>query len=383
MREYKIIALSASCAFLFVAGALTSNLQLYWMAATIFALMLGAYWVARTSLKNVVAERAIPHEAWEGEPVQVRATVWADNKLPKSWLLIKEKVGDGIRRDGPEFVPITMESERSECDYAFTASRRGLYKIGPLEAIGTDPIGLYWTSAVVSPQTEVLILPKPVPIPGWDWNRRGGGGGFETDRAKQKGPGIEMHGAREYAPGDPLRRIHWRATARTNRLFVRDFESGRMNRQVIAIELPNEQNLDRHDRIEQGIRHAAWLALESIARGLPVTIVAPGWHGIDIKIPTDPGAPRQALASLAQAESSSGESLAAYLQRLAPEWGSVVSLVALSSSTDIELERVANVYRRMGFMADIVQVSLQDVNEPMIRQTQREASHVLGATTVS
>ena len=42
--------------------------------------------------------------------------------------------------------------------------------------------------------------------------------------APRAGSGNEMFGAREYRPGDPLRRIHWRSSARHGQLIVREFE---------------------------------------------------------------------------------------------------------------------------------------------------------------
>src|SRR5207248_8221579 len=72
---------------------------------------------------------------------------------------------------------------------------------------------------------EMTVLPIPIPVQiglpsaaGW--------GVSESSSGENKGPSGEPRGIREYIIGDSLRHVHWRTSARTGRLHVKEFEAG-------------------------------------------------------------------------------------------------------------------------------------------------------------
>jgi uncharacterized protein (DUF58 family) len=83
-----------------------------------------------------------------------------------------------------------------------------------------------------------LVLPRLVPI--------GELSIIETAAAREpaartdprRGPGPEYLGVREYRPGDPIRQIHWRLSARHGDLVVRDLEQERTPRLAIWVDTP-------------------------------------------------------------------------------------------------------------------------------------------------
>jgi uncharacterized protein (DUF58 family) len=104
-----------------------------------------------------------------------------------------------------------------------TAGRRGAHDIGPLIISRTDPFGLAYGEFSIGQPKQLLVTPRVTRLP------RG-----ELDIAKSEGtehelirhsiPSADELIAREYRPGDPLRRVHWRATARHDKLMVRQEE---------------------------------------------------------------------------------------------------------------------------------------------------------------
>jgi uncharacterized protein (DUF58 family) len=84
------------------------------------------------------------------------------------------------------------------------------------------PLGLFRAWSVVIPATRCLVYPKPSPHPPpLPKSGRGDQG------SAQKGDGDHFHGLREYQPGDPLRRIAWRTSARHQKLYSREMETPR------------------------------------------------------------------------------------------------------------------------------------------------------------
>ena len=104
-----------------------------------------------------------------------------------------------------------------------TLQRRGLYDWGPLLVRGGDPFGVFYTERRYGVRQQILVYPRVVDLPR-----------FQTPPASLPGEGRfrrrthyitpNASGIRDYAPGDPLSRIHWRSTAHTGDLMVKTFE---------------------------------------------------------------------------------------------------------------------------------------------------------------
>lgn len=98
--------------------------------------------------------------------------------------------------------------------------RRGWLEMEPFRLENRYPLGLFRAWSVIVPSVRCLVYPRPAtqppPLP------QRGRGDFG---ATQKGEGDHFHGLREYHPGDPLRRIAWRTSARQQKLYSRVMET--------------------------------------------------------------------------------------------------------------------------------------------------------------
>lgn len=97
---------------------------------------------------------------------------------------------------------------------------RGWMELDPFRIENKYPLGLFRAWSVIIPRVRCLVYPAPAlnppPLP------KAGRGDFG---AAQVGEGEHLHGLREYKPGDPLRRIAWRTSARHQKLYSRIMES--------------------------------------------------------------------------------------------------------------------------------------------------------------
>lgn len=114
-------------------------------------------------------------------------------------------------------------------------------KRGPLRFLGStlaqrDPLGLFRGFIPVSLPQTMLILPKRYPLPGLALPGRHkyqpGGVAFAT----AVGESEEFVSVRDYRPGDPLRHVHWRSSARTGRLVVKEFEDEFFMRHALVLD---------------------------------------------------------------------------------------------------------------------------------------------------
>lgn len=107
--------------------------------------------------------------------------------------------------------------------YEMRGAVRGIHSVGPLRVSTTDPFGVIRRRFAVGRPTEVTVAPTIVelgPLP----SSPGEAGGTRQSSALQLGQGADNLVARPYAPGDSMRRIHWRATAHRDTLMVRQEE---------------------------------------------------------------------------------------------------------------------------------------------------------------
>src|SRR5262249_33487389 len=91
---------------------------------------------------------------------------------------------------------------------------RGYYQIGPLLIESGDLFGLHRRFRVETKPHFVLVFPKVLPLEGYDLASRRPIGEVRLTHRLFEDP-TRIAGVRNYLPGDPLNRIHWRATAPT------------------------------------------------------------------------------------------------------------------------------------------------------------------------
>ncbi|WP_344790451.1 DUF58 domain-containing protein [Gryllotalpicola daejeonensis] len=107
--------------------------------------------------------------------------------------------------------------------YTARPQRRGTYLLGPLLVTRTDPFGLARGGYGVG-ESKVLVVTPRVSALGPGVAEVSRGEGTDPELVRHSIPSSDEVTPREYRPGDPLRRVQWRATARLDRLMVRQEE---------------------------------------------------------------------------------------------------------------------------------------------------------------
>ncbi len=112
----------------------------------------------------------------------------------------------------------------SRYEYHLRATKRGLYRIGPVTAEFTDPFGLSLHRQAIDDGDILTVTPAAVELPVTGLAGARGNDGITATRIRAN-PSDDDVMTREYRPGDPMRRVHWAATARHGALMVRQEES--------------------------------------------------------------------------------------------------------------------------------------------------------------
>jgi uncharacterized protein (DUF58 family) len=131
-----------------------------------------------------------------------------------------------------------------------------------------DPLGLFRRRTLGEDAELALVLPRFASLHAQPPVRE-----LEAVvTAPRAGSGTEIFGVREYRPGDPLRRIHWRSTARRGELIVREFEPPGVQNLGIFLD-PYPPTDGAADQVARLAASEAWDCLRGGGR---VTLWAPG-----------------------------------------------------------------------------------------------------------
>jgi uncharacterized protein (DUF58 family) len=158
--------------------------------------------------------------------------------------------------------------------YAVTPALRGVYKVGPLIAIWSDPFGFTRREHVLTDAAEVIVHPATEAAQDRPLTRQWEDPPVRPPVSKPWPSGFDFYGMRRYVPGDDPRRIVWRAVARTGKVMVREFEQGITDRCSILID-----NDEAHhsagvpsDTFEAAVKTAATLGTRYLKDGFGLTL---------------------------------------------------------------------------------------------------------------
>jgi uncharacterized protein (DUF58 family) len=224
--------LLGAIALLVVGIAFQLGLLVYAMYVLIAVLLVSRF-LAREWIENVSALRECSGlTAQIGEKIGVIVTVKNKGRLPIAWLLLEDSIPKSALVQRPP--RISLDGRRTMITqlgpgaeklilYQVNFLMRGYYQIGPLLIESGDLFGLHRRFRVETKPHFVLVFPKVLPLEGYDLASRRPIGEVRLTHRLFEDP-TRIAGVRNYMPGDPLNRIHWRATARTGTLHCKTYE---------------------------------------------------------------------------------------------------------------------------------------------------------------
>lgn len=189
---------------------------------TLVALLVIAWVWSRTSLRGLRVERESGADrAQVGQEVTERLRIENDSRWGKLWVEVRDH--SSIPGHGASQVVSLLPRGSARWQARSLCIRRGRFLLGPITLHGGDPFGLFPTQRLLPQTRELIVYPAMVDVSSFVLPTGELPGGSTTQgRTAQITPNAA--GVRDYLPGDSYNRISWRATARTGRMMVKEFE---------------------------------------------------------------------------------------------------------------------------------------------------------------
>lgn len=123
-----------------------------------------------------------------------------------------------------QMAPLLRGGERIVWRQHWLLRQRGVYELPPARAGVVDPLGLYNQLPARSRPDRITVLPRPVKVDRLFFFGSGTAGLNAPRHAACVTNAMDFHSVREWQPGEAIRRVHWKNTARTGKLHVVEWE---------------------------------------------------------------------------------------------------------------------------------------------------------------
>lgn len=267
------------------------GLMAYAMYVLLGALVLSRY-LTRVWADSLSADRQCNRlTANIGDNVAVVVTVANTGRWPVLWVLMEDLLPrhaliyrpPNLAVDGQRIkLAMLRAGGTKNLLYQVQCNRRGYYQLGPLIMETGDLFGLHRRYGVLTAPHFLLVFPKVLPLEGYEVASRRPIGEVRMSYRLDEDP-TRIAGVRPYEVGDPLSRVHWKATARTGRLHCKIHEPSTVAGATILLDFHVAAHDPRHEpmRSELAVTMAASLANAVYEMGQQVGLVTNGRDAAD------------------------------------------------------------------------------------------------------
>jgi hypothetical protein len=224
-----------------------------------------AYLFGRATYK--VAIELNPRRVTAGDRAMGRMEVVNTGQRPVLPTRMELPVGEGLA----EFVvPRLAPNADDESLFAIPTERRALIVAGPAISVRGDQLGLLRRTTRWTDQVELFVHPKLTRIAA---TARGLVKDLEGQTTKAiTDSDLAFHALRSYEPGDDIRNVHWRSSARTGQLMVRQYQETRRS-QLLLLMSADRRFYASDDEFELAVSALASIAVEVIAEESELDVV--------------------------------------------------------------------------------------------------------------
>ncbi len=327
----------------FIAWALLLLVQLVspanawsWLLVGLSVLLgVNLYWAYSLRDKVTLTRRAVGTWVVAGDQLREDFHLVNTGLLPVLWARVSDK--SAVPGYSADRVETASGDQERRWMYSGVCQRRGVFRLGPTDLVMADPCGFFLVTHHYPATTTIMVYPRASFLPDLQLPR-GRAPGRATISQRAPEDTVTVGGLRPYMPGDSLRRIHWRSTARHDHLMVREFDREPTGDLWLVVDMDAaiQAGQGAEATQEYAVILAASLAAQFSRGGerRAIGLLASGRE--PIMLPPDRGQTQlwRILAALAETEPGQDQSLAALLTQAGTSLGSGRTVLVITPSQD-------------------------------------------------
>ena len=203
--------------------------------------------------------------AENGKPLPV----WLEVRVATGGLSAKAGSDQAVRGEGS-----LSWYQRTHFQWEMTAVRRGVYQIGPIKAVSGDLFGFFQKETERSEQHEVIVYPRLVPLAPFTLHKRDFFG-VPGGKSPVNDPAYIL-GTTDYHHGRPAKHIHWKASARHNKLQEKVFEPTQQEKVLLVVDVRQFAQSQEYEAFERTLEVVASLTALLDRQGCGVGLLVNG-----------------------------------------------------------------------------------------------------------
>ena len=363
-----------AAAVILVLALATRNSLIFSMALILSLLGLVVWLWSRYCLTEVTYRRQFGVERlFFGEKTDLRLEVTNAKPLPLAWLRCEDDIPIALKLTPDERARHYLPTRRVLVNlfslglyqrvirrYTVTGTQRGAWRFGPVQLVCGDIFGFRSQHKEIPKTNLLLVYPRLYTLPELGLDARHPFGDYQSLNRLIDDP-LRVSGVREYLPGDNIRHIHWKATARRQELQTKLFEPSASRPLAIFINIRTFNH--RFEGIDPALREFAISAGASISRwaqmrGDAFGVFANSMMYAGRRVRILPGAhPRQltrVLEALAYCVGVPHTTIERILQQEADHLRHGTSIVLISATLSDSLSRALADLQRRGFAVTLL-----------------------------
>lgn len=331
-------------AAILVFAAIALRTEVLGAVALILALatLLSRFWLRRAE-RGLRVRRTVPQFLRYGEEAAIDLQIHNTSLIRVPWLALRESVAYRLRTTEQRQIVMTLGAgEIRHLRYTIRGTRRGWYTLGPLQIEMGDVLGML-RSRMTVPASNVTIYPEVLPLTelglpadlSFGPLRPVGARMISEDPARPAG-------VRAYVPGDDVRRLDWKSSARQQSLLVRRADPTIAPETTIALAFGRGDYPQQvlQDAVERAAIVAASFGVALLLHKLPVSFVTNGadpqhgTNGMALPFGRGDGQRQTLLAAIGRLAIGSDE-LWPLLHTQSLPWGGTLLLICADLTTDM------------------------------------------------
>jgi uncharacterized protein (DUF58 family) len=254
---FVVAGLALALAFVFRSPYMAFALYAF-LALVFLAHFSSVAWLAGLDCERTISATMLQ----QGESTDIEVKITNRRGWPIPWIFCEDLYPKDFPRTGDNVqLAVLMPGRSITIKYSLVFPRRGYHRIGPLLMESGDLFGLQKRFRTGKQQDYVTVLPTVAYIETFNIASRRPQGPVRVSNRIYDDP-TRIVGVREYMPGDPFNRIHWKASARTGQLFSKVQEPSSVSGGTLILDLHDESYAPEHkdNRMELAITTTASIA---------------------------------------------------------------------------------------------------------------------------